>query len=203
MYCKNCGVDIGEDGNFCPKCGFEQKKLLTEGLGKIDKVEYKIEKIQDKTDKIKIKKKINFLTVILIILFLSVIVGLYLMMGETRSVPYQESYQDPVYRTENYQEPVYRTENYQEPIYGTVYSGKVGNRGLTGQTWTINGATSFSKTYTGEGFWGSMYTFNICWRTGTDCRDYYQIQFWDLQPETRITGYETKTRQVFDHNEQK
>lgn len=111
MYCKNCGVEISEDINFCPKCGFGQKKSLL-----IDKIEDNTDRIEYRTDKIKdVSKRGGLLTTknILVISFLLLaIASLYLLESETRSIPYQESYEDPVYRTEYYQEPVYVTQSY-------------------------------------------------------------------------------------------
>jgi hypothetical protein len=128
---------------------------------------------------------------IIVVVVLGLLIGFYLLTPEARSMPFSVSYQDPVYRTDNYQ----------DPVYGTLYSGTIGNYGLTGQTWTINDASSVSSTYTGNGFWGGEYTYHICW--STICNDYYKIQFNNLKLETKITGYETKTRQVIDHFETK
>lgn len=140
------------------------------------------------------------ISIIVIVVFV-LLAGLYLLTPETRSLASTVSYQDPVYRTDSSQEPVYRTDYYQDPIYGTVYSGTIGNYGLTGQTWTITDATSYSSTYTGSGFWGSEYTLNICW--SSTCYNYFKIQFNNLRSETKITSYATKTRQVIDHYETK
>jgi len=114
--------------------------------------------------------------------------GVYLISSETRYISVSVPYQEPVYVTKTVEESV----PYQEAVYKTVYSGNIGNYGLTGQTWTITNADSFTKDYTGEGFWGPEYQLKICW--GTDCRYYYKIQFWDLQPGKVVTGYETKSR---------
>jgi len=148
---------------------------------------------------------------IIVGLGIAVLIGLFLLTPEARSIaysaPYQDpvyrtdSSQDPVYRTDSYQDPIYRTDYYQDPVYATLYSGTIGNYGLTGQTWTITDATSYSSTYTGSGFWGSEYTLNVCW--SSTCINYYQIQFNNLKSETKITSYVAKTRQVIDHYETK
>jgi hypothetical protein len=127
-------------------------------------------------------KQISIIVAIVLLL-----IGFYLSTPETRSMPFSESYQDPVYRTDSTQ----------EPIYETLYSGTIGTVGLTGQTWTITDATSVTWTYTGNGFWGKEYTAHVCW--GTNCQYYYKIQSNNLKLETKITSYKTKTSQVIDH----
>lgn len=135
---------------------------------------------------------------ILIIVVLVLIGGLYYVLSpETRSIDFSVPYQDPVYRTDSSQEPIYRTDYYQDPVYGILSSGTIGTLGLTGKTWTITDATSITWTYTGEGFWGKEYTVYVCWKT--NCQYYYKIQSNNLKSETKLTGYETKTRQVVDH----
>lgn len=136
-----------------------------------------------------------------IILTVGILIILYILTPETRTMSFSVEYQDPIYKIDSWQEPVYRTDYYQDPIYETLYSGTIGNYGLTGQTWTITDANSVSTTYTGEGFWGKEYTVRICW--GITCNDYYKIQFDKLKLETKITGYETKTKQVIDHYDYK
>ena len=135
---------------------------------------------------------------ILIIVVLVLIGGLYYLFSpETRSIAFSVPYQDPVYRTDSSQEPIYRTDSYQDPVYEQLYSGSIGTKGLTGQTWTIIDATSATWTYTGNGFWGEEYTVYVCW--GANCQYYYKIQSNNLKSETKIISYKTKTSQVIDH----
>lgn len=61
----------------------------------------------DKTTKIQI---------VIVAFLVMIIAAMYLNTLETRSVPYDESYQEPVYRTEYYQDPVYKTEYYMEKV---------------------------------------------------------------------------------------
>ncbi len=32
MYCRNCGAEIADDANFCPKCGVRTEKAAKEGV---------------------------------------------------------------------------------------------------------------------------------------------------------------------------
>ncbi len=32
MYCKNCGAEIADEVNFCPKCGVRTEKGMKEGV---------------------------------------------------------------------------------------------------------------------------------------------------------------------------
>ncbi len=195
QYCSECGNEIEETDKFCKSCG---KQLSVKKI-EVKKVDHKVIPYAEKASHQLIQPRLFWAIVIIIVVaFLS---GIYLFTPETKSLSFSVPYQDPVYRTDSYQDPVYRTDSYQDPVYGTLYSGTIGNNGLTGKTWTITDATSYKSTYTGQGFWGAEYTLQICW--SSSCSNYYKIQFNNLKSETKITGYGTKTRQVIDHYETK
>lgn len=173
QYCSECGNEIEETDKFCKNCGRQNEKIESEEDIDQEAIPY-TETHQN---------RFFWAIGIIVVLFLA---GFYLLTPETKSLPFSVQYQ----------EPIYKTEYYQEPTYGTLYSGTIGNYGLTGQTWTITDATSYTNTYTGQGLLGEEYTFQICW--SSSCSYYYKIQFNNLKYETKIIGIETRTRQVID-----
>ena len=205
MYCKYCGEKIKGTENFCNKCG---KKLKNNVIHEKESLHKSYDTDTNK----------RLIIIIIILTFISLSIIYYLSLEETRSVPYQDPYQDPVYktyyyqepiyRTDYYQDPIYRTENYQEPIYGSLYSGTLGriNYHLGGiftdtTEYTINNAISTFWTGSGYNHGNNKYTVYVCW--SSSCQYYYDIEYSNLQQSTGITGYETKSRQVIDHYETK
>lgn len=180
-YCSNCGTEIGENDKFCKSCATQLSVKKIEATG---------------------KSYSRFL--VIAVLVIVVLAALYLFTSETRTIAISVPYQEAVYETRQVEVAV----PYQVAVYGTVYSGTIGEYSITGTiiglitgtgggstkkiTGTIDKATSYTMVYQSKGYWGDEYLFTVCWVSL--CQDYPKIQFWELEPSTIITGYETKYR---------
>lgn len=182
-YCSNCGTEIGENDKFCKSCATQLSVKKIEATG---------------------KSYSRFL--VIAVLVIVALAALYLFTSETRTIAISVPYQEAVYETRQVEVAV----PYQVAVYGTVYSGTIGeysikgtilgiissgtigDTSMKGKTWTIDNAMSYTMVYQSQGFWGPEYLFTVCWVSL--CQDYPKIQFWELEPSTIITGYETKYR---------
>jgi hypothetical protein len=169
-----------------------------------EEVKGEVSKIPKK-ETVEIKKKgisrnARYGVAIVILAILAFILAIYLYTPETRSVPYQESYQDPVYRTEDYQDPVYRAEDYQDPVYKIEYyqepvytTESYQDPVYITETYTYNCGFLGLKTCSGQRQVIGHY----------DTKSRQVLDHYETKSRQVIDHYETKSRQVFDHNELK
>lgn len=169
-YCSDCGTEIEDIDQFCKSCGkqvsvkkIEAKKEVTPFTRKVDNKPH--------------NPALFWAIGVIVVVFFA---GLYLFTPETRSIQYQLSYQDPIYRTDFYQ----------DPVYGTFYKGFV-----TGQS-----SASFDRAKYAEcspGFLAGTYTCDV------DGSLYHWVTSYSITPYSAVDHYDTKSRQVLDHYDTK